>query len=128
MFWWIFQSSSAEKTDKLIRFSILDLLRNLCRMAILFSYFWSFFDIKNRKVTLLPDFLEQIWIIEIKNIFLHSKVQLIILPFKKIRVSVRSFSTGNNVTKNWKFAPLFFNQNYKTWVSWLKSNVILYYF
>ena len=43
MFWWIFQSSSAEKTDKLSRFSILDLLRNLCQMAILFSNFWSFF-------------------------------------------------------------------------------------
>ena len=73
----------------------------------------DFFNIENRKVGLLAEILEQIWVVKIKQFFLHSKVQPKISIHRKIQGSLTSSLTGNDVIKILKFLVNFRNfENY----------------
>ena len=66
----------------------------------------DFLSIENRKADLLPEILEQIWVVQMKQFFLHSKVQPNFSIARKIQLPVISSSTGNDVIKN----PWIFNR------------------
>ena len=73
----------------------------------------DFFNIENPKVDLLAEILEQIWMVQIKQLLLHSKVQPKTLNHRKIQGPVTSSSTGNDVIKILRFLVNFRNsENY----------------
>ena len=84
----------------LIEFSILDLLGKLVSDVDFELFLMDFFEIENRKVDLLAEIPEQIWMVQTKKFFLHPKVHPKISIAREIQCPVISSSTGNDVIKN----------------------------